>query len=74
MYKLLQTGYYWPTIFKDVEKYVQRCYSCQKMGRPIQDDEIPLHPQIALEPFEIWALDFASPFNPPSNQKTYILV
>jgi transposase InsO family protein len=27
-----------------------------------------------LEPFEIWAMDFIGPINPPSNQKVYILV
>jgi hypothetical protein len=27
-----------------------------------------------LYPFEIWAIDFIGPINPPSNQKVYILV
>lgn len=44
------------------------------MGHPIKGDEIPLQPQIVLEPFKIWATDFEGPFNPPSNQNTYILV
>jgi transposase InsO family protein len=33
-----------------------------------------LQPQLVIEPFEIWALDFVGPINPPSNQKHYILV
>jgi hypothetical protein len=44
------------------------------MGKPGQANEIPLKAQIVIEPFEIWALDLVSPFNPKSNQKTYILV
>jgi len=44
------------------------------MGSPSEADKIPLQPQLVVEPFEIWALDFVSPFNPPSNQKVYILV
>ena len=44
------------------------------MGQPNHRDEIPLNPQIVLEPFEIWALDFVGPINPPSNQKVYIVV
>ena len=27
--KVLQMGYYWPTIFKDAKKYAQACNSCQ---------------------------------------------
>jgi hypothetical protein len=34
----------------------------------------PLQPQLALEPFEKWAIDFVGPFNPPSHQKVHILV
>eukprot|EP00253_Pinus_taeda_P010330 PITA_10330 len=33
-----------------------------------------LNPQLVIEPFERWALDFIGPINPSSNQKTYILV
>ena len=35
---------------------------------------MPLQPQVCIEPFEKWALDFVGPINPPSNQKKYILV
>ena len=35
---------------------------------------MPLNPQLVIEPFERWALDFVGPISPPSNQKTYILV
>eukprot|EP00253_Pinus_taeda_P035362 PITA_35362 len=73
-HKVLQIGYYWPTIFKDAKKFVQACESCQRTGRPGQSDEMPLNPQLVIEPFERWALDFIGPINPSSNQKTYILV
>eukprot|EP00253_Pinus_taeda_P004935 PITA_04935 len=33
-HKVLRTGYYWPTIFKDAKKFVQACDSCQRVGRP----------------------------------------
>jgi transposase InsO family protein len=67
-------GYYWSSLFKDAKKYVQAYDSCQIMGQPNHRDEMPLNPQVVLEPFERWALDFARPINPPSNQKVYILV
>ena len=73
-HKVLQIGYYCPTIFKDGKKFVQTCHSCQRVGRPGQSDEMPLNPQLVIEPFEQWALDFVGPINPSSKQKTYILV
>eukprot|EP00253_Pinus_taeda_P007389 PITA_07389 len=73
-HKVLQAGYYWPTIFKDAKKFVQACDSCQRAGKPGQADEMPLRPQVVIEPFERWALDFVGPINPTSNQRTYILV
>eukprot|EP00253_Pinus_taeda_P026991 PITA_26991 len=73
-HKVLQTGYYWPTIFKDAKKFVQACDSCQRAGRTSHSDEMPLKLQLVIEPFERWALDFVGPINPSSNQKTYILV
>eukprot|EP00253_Pinus_taeda_P004651 PITA_04651 len=33
-HKVLQTGYYWATIFKDAKKFVQACDSCQRAGCP----------------------------------------
>jgi hypothetical protein len=73
-YKILRMGYYWPSIFKDAKKYVKACDSCQRVGQPNHRDEMPLNPQVVLEPFDRWALDFIGPINPPSNQKVYILV
>ena len=61
-HKVLQMDYYWPTIFKDVKKYFQVCDNCQRIGRPGQADEMPLQPQLVVEPFERWALDFFGPF------------
>jgi hypothetical protein len=73
-HKILRMGYYWPSLFKDAKKYVQACDSCQRVGQPNHRDEMPLNPQVVLEPFERWALDFIGPINPPSNQKVYIVV
>jgi transposase InsO family protein len=67
-------GYYWPSLFKDEKKYVWACDRCQRMGQPNHRDEMPLNPQVVLEPFERWTLDFVGPINPPSNQKFYIVV
>jgi len=44
------------------------------MRRPIASNEMPLQPQIAIELFEKWALEFVGPISPMSNKKKYILV
>ena len=44
------------------------------MGKPTKMDEIPLHPQVALEPFEKWGMDFVGPIDPPSGQKKCSIV
>ena len=41
-HKVLQTGYYWPYIFRDAQNDARRCDSCQRMGQPGRVDEIPL--------------------------------
>ena len=73
-YKILHLGYYWPSLFKDAKEYVKRCDICQRVGKPSPSGEMPLQPQVHIEPFEKWALDFVGPISPPSRQKKYILV
>ena len=73
-HKILRMGYYLSSLFKDANKYVRAYDSCQRMGQPNHRYEIPLNPQVILEPFERWALDFIRPINPPSSQRVYILV
>ena len=44
------------------------------MSQPNRFDEMSLQSQLVDEPFDIWALDFVGPINPPSKQKVYIQV
>ena len=73
-FKILQAGYYWPTIHQDVRRYISQCDRCQRMGKPTRRDEMPLQPQVTLKPFEKWGMDFVGPINPPSKQRSYIIV
>ena len=73
-YKVLQAGYYWPTLHQYSIRYSSRCDQCQRMGKPTQRDEMPLHPQVALETFDNWDMDFVGPIDPPSRKNKYIIV
>ena len=44
------------------------------MGQPNRLDEMPLQPQLVVEPFNRWALDFFGHISPSSKKKSYILV
>eukprot|EP00253_Pinus_taeda_P012524 PITA_12524 len=73
-FKILQAGYYWPTLHQDVRRYISQCDRCQRMGKQTPKDEMPLQPQVTFEPFEKWGMDFVGPINPPSKEKSYIIV
>ena len=73
-YKVLRLRYNWPTLFRDTKKYVRSCDSFQRMGKPVARDEMPIQPQVFVEPFEKWDVYFVRPIDPPSQGKRYILV
>nr|GEX71428.1 reverse transcriptase domain-containing protein [Tanacetum cinerariifolium] len=39
--KVFDSGFYWPTIYKDAFKLVKHCDSCQHQGKISQRDEMP---------------------------------
>jgi hypothetical protein len=73
-YKILQDGYYYPSLHEDGQPYTLNCDECQRMGNPTKSIEIPLQPQISLEPFEKWGMDFIGPIDPYSRKKKHIIV
>ena len=61
--KVLQSGFYWPTLFKDAHQFVSTCDKCQRMGSISKGDEPPLQPILEVELFDIWGMDFMGPFS-----------
>ena len=71
--KILQSGLYWPSMFKDVHSFCVACDRCQRLGSISRTHMMPLHPNIIVEIFDCWGIDFMGPF-PSSFGYLYILV
>ena len=71
--KILQSGFYWPTLFKDAYSYCLTCDRCQRLGGIGKKDEMPLTSNLVVELFDVWGIDFMGPF-PTSFGYNYILV
>jgi hypothetical protein len=71
--KVFDSGFYWPTIYRDAHELVKTCDSCQRQGKISQKDEMPQNAIQVCEIFDVWGIDFMGPF-PSSRGNKYILV
>src|SRR5690349_9574578 len=71
--KVLQSGFYWPTLFRDVQSFVSCCDACQRTGNIYRRNEMPLNNIQEVEIFDVWGVDFMGPF-PSSCGNQYILL
>nr|GEZ70745.1 reverse transcriptase domain-containing protein [Tanacetum cinerariifolium] len=71
--KVFDSGFYWPSIYKDAFELVKRCDSCQRQGKVSKKDEMPQNFIQICEIFDVWGIDFMGPF-PTSKGNKYILV
>ncbi|CAN6695147.1 unnamed protein product [Malus baccata var. baccata] len=71
--KVLQCGFYWPSIFKDAKTFCLTCDKCQRMGGVSAKDQMPQVSILNVEIFDVWGIDFMGPF-PSSYGFMYILL
>ncbi|KAK2444774.1 hypothetical protein QL285_015775 [Trifolium repens] len=71
--KILQAGFFWPTLWKDVHTAVKNCDRCQRTGNISRRDEMPQKGILEVDIFDVWGIDFMGPF-PSSGGNKYILV
>ena len=72
-HKVLQSGFFWPNIFKDADLHAKSCDRCQRVGNISKRDEMSLTNNQVIQVFDVWGIDFMGPF-PMSFGKSYILV
>ncbi|CAN6554299.1 unnamed protein product [Malus baccata var. baccata] len=71
--KVLESGFYWPSLFKDAYEFCATCDRCQQTGNLGPRNQMPQTPILVVEIFDVWGIDFMGPF-PSSNGFLYILL
>nr|GFB27206.1 reverse transcriptase domain-containing protein [Tanacetum cinerariifolium] len=70
---VFNSGFYWPTIYRDAQDLVKNCDVCQRQGKSSQRDEMPQNSIQVCEIFDVLGIDFMGPFS-SSRENKYILV
>ncbi|XP_050902589.1 uncharacterized protein LOC127114576 [Lathyrus oleraceus] len=52
--KVLQSGLYWPTMFKDAQDIVKECDKCQRTGNISKRNQMPQNAMLEVELFDVW--------------------
>nr|CAN83413.1 hypothetical protein VITISV_011239 [Vitis vinifera] len=71
--RVLQSGFCWPSLFKYAHTMCKSCDRCQRLGKLIRRNMMPLNPILIVDLFDVWGIDFMGPF-PMSFDYSYILV
>ncbi|RVW77825.1 Transposon Ty3-I Gag-Pol polyprotein [Vitis vinifera] len=71
--KVVQSGFWWPSLFKDAHSMCKGCDRCQRLGKLTRRNMMPLNPILIVDVFDVWGIDFMGPF-PMSFGHSYILV
>ena len=71
--KILQSGFYWPTLFKDYFEWVKHFDACYRMRNLSRRNEMLLQGIMVVQVFYVWRIDFMGPF-PSSFGNMYILL
>ena len=71
--KVLQSRFYWPSLFKDAHTICRECEKFQRLGKISHCHMMPLNPILVVDLFNVWGIDFMGPFS-SSFGYVYILV
>ncbi|GJV07865.1 reverse transcriptase domain-containing protein [Tanacetum coccineum] len=71
--KVYESGFFWPSIFKDAKDHMMRCDPCQRSRNISSRSKMHQNNIQVCDVFDIWGLDFMGPF-PNLKENKYILV
>ena len=71
--KIIQAGFWWPTMFRDTHAFIAQCDRCQRRGKISKRYEKEQKSILEVEVFDLWGIDFMGPF-PSSFGNKYIRV
>ena len=54
--KVLQSGFYWPKVFKDAFLFCGSCDRCQSSSNISSKNQMPLHNILVVELFDVWGI------------------
>ena len=74
VHKLIRAGYYWLTMLKDAQAYVETCNKCQRFSNLIRQPSKELMPMAAPWPFAQWGLDIMGLFLTAMRQLKFLVV
>ena len=57
-HKILQCGYYFPTIHQDSHEFSKACDRCQRNGGISKRQILPLNSILLIKLFDVWGIDF----------------
>ncbi|GJY39624.1 reverse transcriptase domain-containing protein, partial [Tanacetum coccineum] len=72
--KVFDSGFYWPTIYRDAHGMVKSCDSCQRQGKILQKDKMPQNAIQVCEIFDVWGIDIMGPFLSSRGNKYILMV
>ena len=61
--KVLESGFFWTTLFKDVREFVLYCDQCQRVRNMSKHHELPLTSILEVVVFDVWGIDFMGPLS-----------
>ncbi|XP_025607708.1 uncharacterized protein [Arachis hypogaea] len=72
--KVLQAGFFWPTLKHDNQQKIRSCNNCQRHAPLIHIPAEQLHHSDISWPFNQWDLDILGPFPMASGQVKFLIV
>ncbi|GKA09809.1 reverse transcriptase domain-containing protein [Tanacetum coccineum] len=72
--KVIRSGYYWPTMYKDTQNIIRTCNDCQTHRPVLRNPQQKLTPITSPWPFYKWGIDISGPFPKGQGKVKFLIV